>query len=81
MRHQTDRNLVLRARSCTAKASDHQPIAWFMVTRCGLAQQTSRPPRWTKVNSSPLIRAADGSFTVVDTNAPTGAAFYRAFQY
>jgi hypothetical protein len=39
------------------------------------------PPLWTNVNSSPLIPAADGSFTFADTNAPPGAAFYRAFQY
>jgi hypothetical protein len=39
------------------------------------------PPLWTNVNSSPLIPAVDGSFTFVDTNAPPGAAFYRAFQY
>jgi hypothetical protein len=39
------------------------------------------PPLWTNVNSSPLIPAADGSFTITDTNAPPGAAFYRAFQY
>jgi hypothetical protein len=38
-------------------------------------------PHWTNVNSSPLIPAADGSFTFADTNAPSGAAFYRAFQY
>ena len=29
----------------------------------------------------PLSPAADGSFTFADTNAPPGAAFYRAFQY
>ncbi len=39
------------------------------------------PPLWTNVNSSPLIPAADGSFTFADTNAPPGAAYYRAFQY
>ena len=39
------------------------------------------PPLWNTVNSSPLIPAADGSFTFADTNAPPGAAFYRAFQY
>jgi hypothetical protein len=39
------------------------------------------PPLWTNVNSSPLISAADGSFIITDTNAPPGAAFYRAFQY
>ena len=39
------------------------------------------PPDWTTVNPSPLIPAADGSFTFVDTNAPPGPAFYRTFQY
>ena len=39
------------------------------------------PPLWTNVNSSPLIPAPDGSFTFLDTNAPPGAAYYRAFQY
>jgi hypothetical protein len=39
------------------------------------------PPAWTNVNSSPLSPAADGSITFVDTNAPTPAAYYRAFQY
>ena len=39
------------------------------------------PLGWINVNPSPLIPAADGSFTFVDTNAPSGAAFYRAFQY
>jgi hypothetical protein len=36
---------------------------------------------WTTVNSIPLIPAADGSFTFVDTNAPAPSAYYRAFQY
>jgi hypothetical protein len=39
------------------------------------------PSLWINVNSSPLIPAADGSFTFVDTNAPPGAAYYRLFQY
>jgi hypothetical protein len=39
------------------------------------------PPLWTNINSSPLIPAADGFFTFVDTNAPPSAAYYRAFQY
>lgn len=46
-------------------------------------QRTSHlsPPLWSTLNASPLTPAADGSFTFVDTNAPPGAAYYRAFQY
>ena len=39
------------------------------------------PPFWATVNSNPLTPAADGTFTFMDTNAPSGAAYYRAFQY
>lgn len=38
----------------------------------------SPPVMWTTVNSTPLYPAADGSFTFTDTNAASGAAYYRA---
>ena len=44
------------------------------------AQRTTilNPPVWTTINSSPLSPAANGSFTITDTNPPSGGAFYRA---
>jgi hypothetical protein len=36
------------------------------------------PITWTTVNTVPLYPAADGSFTFSDTNATSGAAYYRA---
>ena len=48
----------------------------------GLQRTTNLvPPGWTTVSSNPLIPAADGSITFVDTNAPAPAAYYRVFQY
>jgi len=38
------------------------------------------PITWTTVTTSPLSPAPDGAFTFTDTNAPPGAAFYRAHE-
>ena len=42
------------------------------------ATNLTLPITWTTLPTSPLSPAPDGSFTFTDTNAPPGAAFYRA---
>jgi hypothetical protein len=42
------------------------------------ATDLNSPITWTTVTTSPLTPAPDGSFTFTDTNAPPGAACYRA---
>ena len=42
------------------------------------ATSLNPPLMWTTVTISPLSPADDGSFTLTDTNAPAGPAYYRA---
>jgi hypothetical protein len=42
------------------------------------ATNLNSPITWTTLTTSPLSPAPDGAFTFTDTNAPPGAAFYRA---
>jgi len=44
------------------------------------ATNLTSPITWTTITTSPLSPAPDGSFTFTDTNAPPGAAFYRALE-
>ncbi len=39
------------------------------------------PVNWNTVTTNPLAPAADGSFTFVDTNAPSSTAYYRAVEH
>ncbi len=39
------------------------------------------PMTWTTLTASPLSPAADGSFSFIDTNAPSGTAYYRLVQH
>ena len=46
-----------------------------------LATNLNSPITWTTVTTSTLSPADDGSFTFTDTNAPAGAAYYRAVRH